>query len=213
MSAKVHIVDYGLGNLYSVARAVEACGGEPVLATTAAEVRAADRLILPGVGAFENGMSGLRSAGQEDAVREFAATGRPLLGICLGMQMLASRSLEFGQTAGLDLIPGDVVPIPREGADGAPHKIPFVGWVPLQPSRAERMAGTILESFEQGDYVYLVHSFHFVPQAADDLLASYDYDGVEIAAAVARDNIIGCQFHPEKSSMAGLKVINSFLGR
>lgn len=213
MSHKVHIVDYGLGNLYSVARAVETCGGEPVLVSNAAEVRYADRLILPGVGAFENGMQGLKSAGMAEAVVEFAGTGRPLLGICLGMQMLATTSREFGEHAGLDLVPGEVVPIPREGADGTPHKIPFIGWVRLHPARDAGMGGTVLEDFGKADYVYLVHGYHFEPRQGDDLLATYDYDGVPITAAVARDNIIGCQFHPEKSSTAGLKIVRAFLDR
>jgi len=211
VSATVHVVDYGVGNLYSVARAVESCEGEARLTANASEIGGADRLILPGVGAFRNGMDGLAAAGLEDAIRDFAASGRPLLGICLGMQMLASRSREFGEHAGLGLIPGEVTTIPSEGADGTRHKIPFIGWVRLDPTRSSGFARTPLAGLESSDAVYLVHSFHFEPEDETDLLAVYDYDGVQITAAVARDNIIGCQFHPEKSGHAGLKIIRSFL--
>lgn len=210
MTVRVHVVDYGVGNLYSVARAVEKAGAEVVLTENRAEIATADRLILPGVGAFRDGMAGLAARGLDDAVRRFAATERPLLGICLGMQMLASESAEFGNYVGLDLIPGRVVPIPRLGADGTPHKVPFIGWAALNPTRAEGFVGTPLEKVE-GDSVYLVHSYHLEPEADTDLLAVYNYDGLAITAATRRHNVFGCQFHPEKSGPTGLGIIASFL--
>lgn len=210
MTVRVHVVDYGVGNLYSVARAVEKAGAEVVLTENRAEIATADRLILPGVGAFRDGMAGLAARGLDDAVRRFAATERPLLGICLGMQMLASESAEFGNYVGLDLIPGRVVPIPRLGADGMPHKVPFIGWAALNPTRAEGFVGTPLEKVE-GDSVYLVHSYHLEPEADTDLLAVYNYDGLAITAATRRHNVFGCQFHPEKSGPTGLGIIASFL--
>lgn len=211
MTGMVHVVDYDIGNLYSVARAIEKVGGEARLTANPAEISAADRLVLPGVGAFRDGMAGLRRAGVTDAIREFAATGRPLLGICLGMQMLATRSFEFGEHDGLDLIPGDVHAIPAEDGDGRRRKVPFVGWAALRPTRPAGLADTALACAGEGDSVYLVHSYHFTPVDSSDLLAVYDYDGATITAAVARGNVIGCQFHPEKSASVGLNIIRSFL--
>lgn len=210
MSVLVHVVDYGVGNLYSVGRALEKVGAEVRLADSAAAIAGADRLILPGVGAFRDGMAGLARNGLDTAVCAFAASGRPLLGICLGMQMLASESLEFGHYAGLDLIPGRVVPIPREGAGGMPHKVPYIGWSTLEPTRHAGFAGTPLAGVE-GAAVYLVHSYHAEPADAGDLLATYRYDGVAVTAAIQRDNVFGCQFHPEKSGPAGLGIVARFL--
>jgi glutamine amidotransferase len=211
MTLRVHVVDYGIGNLYSVSRAVEKAGGEVCLTDNHAEIVAADRLILPGVGAFRDGMAGLSNRGLDQAVRSFAASGRPLLGICLGMQMLASESVEFGTNRGLGLIPGRVVPIPSHGVDGAPHKIPFIGWAALEPTRADGFAGTPLSEVGEGEAIYLVHSFHLEPENESNLLAVYRYDDVPVVAAVARDNILGCQFHPEKSGPTGLGILRKFL--
>jgi glutamine amidotransferase len=211
VTTTVHVVDYGVGNLYSVARAVEASGCVACVTGDRTEIVSADRVILPGVGAFRNGMDGLRAGGLDQAVREFAATGRPLLGICLGMQMLAQCSFEFGEHEGLGLIEGTVRSIPAEGALGEPHKIPFIGWAHLRETRTDGFDGTPLRGLDDSDAVYLVHSFHFEPENSRDLLAVYDYDGQSITAAVARDNIIGCQFHPEKSAATGLKIISQFL--
>lgn len=210
MSARVHIVDYGMGNLFSVARAIEKVGGEAVLAEGHAEIAAADRLLLPGVGAFRDGMAGLARNGLNEAVRAFAATGRPLMGICLGMQMLATESHEFGVHHGLGLVPGRVTPIPHLGANGLQHKVPFIGWAELAATRDAGFADTPLDGIA-GDAIYLVHSYHLEPADAADLLAVYDYDGIAITAAVQRDNVFGCQFHPEKSGPAGLAIVHRFL--
>jgi glutamine amidotransferase len=211
MTSAVHIVDYGAGNLYSVARAIEKVGGVPTLTSDIAEIAAADRLILPGVGAFPDGMRGLCSADLDKAVVNFSNTGRPLLGICLGMQMLATTSSEFGSHNGLGLIPGKVEAIPAQTVDGLAHKIPFIGWTELTPVRPNCYDRTALSSMKPQNAVYLVHSFHFVPEDPSDLLATYDYNGLSITAAIARENIIGCQFHPEKSGDVGLKIIDNFI--
>jgi glutamine amidotransferase len=211
MTNVTHVVDYGVGNLYSVARAIEKVGGIPRLTNNLAEIAAADRLVLPGVGAFPDGMRGLCDADLDSAVVDFAKMGRPLLGICLGMQMLASSSLEFGMHRGLGLIPGKVEPIPTASADGLSHKVPFIGWTELLPVREKGFENTLLSSIKPQNAVYLVHSYHFLPEDPDDLLATYDYDGVSITAAVTRDNIMGCQFHPEKSGSVGLNIIRHFI--
>lgn len=212
MTDIVHIVDYGMGNLFSVARAIEKVGGEPRLTSDAREICAADRLILPGVGAFRDGMLGLVKTGLDEAVIKFADANKPLLGICLGMQMLATQSSEFGDHNGLDLIPGRVVAIPSESPAGAQRKVPFVGWSELVPERSDGFVGTPMDSIGQTDSVYLVHSYHFVPDDPSHLLATYNYDGMNITAAVAKGNVIGLQFHPEKSATTGLELLRHFLG-
>lgn len=211
MTPIIHVVDYGVGNLYSVARAIQKVGGEARLSDDRAEIASAERLILPGVGAFRDGMTGLAVNGLDDAVREFAEKGRPLLGICLGMQMLATESLEFGRHLGLDLIPGQVVPLPAKSANGTAHKVPFVGWTELEATRLARFADTPLAGVGPVDAFYHVHSFHMEPARQDDSLAIYRYDGVAVTAAIARDNIFGCQFHPEKSGECGLRILGRFL--
>jgi len=222
----VTVVDYGIGNLYSVQRALESCGAEVRLATDAAGVRAAHHLVLPGVGAYADGMAGLRERGLADAVCEHARSGRPLLGICLGMQMLATQSEEFGTHAGLDIIAGRVVPIPRTSTSGQTQKVPYIGWttIDIAPRATEATAapagGTVaagergsLAAHKPGDAVYLVHSFHFQPADPAHLLATYDFGGHKVTAAVRRGNVTGFQFHPEKSGRVGLDILGAFIAQ
>lgn len=211
MSGQVTIVDYGSGNLLSVTRAFERCGAVAVLSHDGAEIENAERLVLPGVGAFAAGMSGLRERGLIEPIRRYAASGRPLLGICLGMQMLATVSAEFGEHEGLGLIPGRVVPVPAVDVDGTAHKIPHIGWADLIPASPGRWSGTIFEGTREGTSAYLVHSFHFVPDDPAHLLANCFYGGHRITAAVQSGAAVGCQFHPEKSGEAGLALLAAFL--
>lgn len=211
MNANVTIVDYGSGNLLSVRRALEQCGAVVELSNDPARIAAAERLVLPGVGAFADGMAGLASAGLIDPIHTFAASGRPLLGICLGMQMLASSSEEFGASTGLNLIPGRVQAIPGEAVDGTPHKVPHIGWADLilnADRQASDTAGIV-----DGEAVYLVHSFRFMPDNTAHRLADCLYGGHRIAAAVRADNVTGFQFHPEKSGAVGLRLLDAFLAR
>lgn len=210
MTRKVHVVDYGIGNLLSVARAFEKVGAEPRLTNDAREIATADRIVLPGVGAFRNGMSGLRNASLEEALFRFAQTERPLLGICLGMQMLASQSSEYGEHAGLGILPGSVNAIPTQAPDGMRYKVPFIGWADLEPVRSGGFAKSLLDGIQEGDAVYLVHSYQFTPVNPSDILATYRYGNQKITAAVSRDNITGFQFHPEKSGVVGLRLLNRF---
>jgi imidazole glycerol-phosphate synthase subunit HisH len=211
MTKRVSVVDYGAGNLLSVRRALEKQGAAVSLVTTPQEVASSDFLVLPGVGAFRDGMSGLERAGLNEAVRLFAGSGRPLLGICLGMQMLVSTSEEFGNHCGLGIIPGKVVPIPTAGVTGKQHKIPFIGWAQLQPHGMTGFSNTPLVSVQANAAVYLVHSYHVVPDDEADICATYDYDGVRVTAAINRENIFGAQFHPEKSGPVGLSILEQFL--
>jgi imidazole glycerol-phosphate synthase subunit HisH len=209
MSRRVTVVDYGIGNLFSVQRALESVGAEVRVSGDPRDVESAHRLVLPGVGAFADGMKGLRDRGLVEPVLAFAATRRPLLGICLGMQMFATSSLEFGTHAGLAIIPGRVEPIPAASTAGQPLKIPNVGWRGLRAAGAD-WSRTALTTTRQGAAVYLVHSFHLVPEDPAHVLATYDHGGHAITAAVARDNVIGCQFHPEKSAAVGLEILSHF---
>ena len=213
MSTRVTVVDYGLGNLFSVQRALEHCGAQVEVSDRPDAVEAADRLVLPGVGAFADGMAGLRQRGLVEPIKRYASAGGALLGICLGMQLLLSVSEEFGEHEGIGIIPGRVVVIPAVGADGQRHKIPHTGWSRLiRPSGVEDWRGTILSDTPDDAFVYVVHSYTAVPVSPAHRLADMDYDGCLIAAAVRSGNIYGCQFHPEKSGPAGLRVLASFLG-
>ena len=206
----VTVVDFGRGNLLSVARAFEHCGATVTLADESGPVTAADRLVLPGVGAFGDAMAELARRGLDDAIRAFAATGRPFLGICLGMQLMLDESEEFGRHAGLGLVPGAVTAVPAEGADGRPHRVPHIGWNALRPANGG-WDGTVLGDIVPGSSVYFVHSFAASPESESDRLADCDYDGVRIAAAIRRGAWTGCQFHPEKSGPVGLHIIENFV--
>lgn len=212
VSTQVTVVDYGVGNLFSVRRALESCGVSDVLVSQSAEdIGRADRLILPGVGAFRDGMRGLRERGLVEPIVDYARSGRPLLGICLGMQMLASESEEFGRHEGLGLIPGRVRAIPRLDATGARLKVPFIGWTSITLASPSTAAGSCLAGLDPEAAVYLVHSFHFVPDDAGHVLATYRFGANEVTAAVRVDNITGFQFHPEKSGEVGLDIIRNFV--
>jgi imidazole glycerol-phosphate synthase subunit HisH len=209
---EVSVVDYGSGNLLGVRRGLEYCGAQVEITSDPDRILAAQRVVLPGVGAFANAMHCLDALGLAAAVREIASRGTPLLCICLGMQLLLDESEEFGITRGLGLIPGRVVPVPPLTAWGEKHKIPHIGWSALRPSdRRECWEGTLLEDNVPGDPVYFVHSFIAVPSNPDHQIAECDYGGHRLPAVIGRAQITGCQFHPEKSGQLGLKVLRRFL--
>ena len=211
-ASRVTVLDYGVGNLYSVQRAFEVCGASDVCVSSDPDaIRNADRLVLPGVGAFADGMRGIRDRKLDQAICEFANSGRPLLGICLGMQILATTSEEFGEHAGLNLIPGRVSPIPSKDLNGIHLKTPFIGWSDLNCPPNVNWEGSVLESITSRQAVYLVHSFQFNPDSQSNLFATYQYGRHNITAAVVKDNIVGLQFHPEKSGKIGLSILSNFL--
>lgn len=196
----IAIIDYGMGNLHSVSKAVERLGCEMIVTSDPEQIMAADGAILPGVGAFGDAMANLRDAGLVEVVKEYAATGKPLLGICLGMQLLFTESEEHGTHQGLDLLPGRVV---RFQGD---YKVPHMGWNELaflQPS-------PLFDKVESG-HVYFVHSFHALPERSSDLLAVTDYHQ-PVTAIVGRDKVFGMQFHPEKSGTLGMALLEQFVG-
>ena len=195
----VGIIDYGVGNLFSLRSSFAAIGVEAFVSGDAAELAKADRLILPGVGAFGDAAEKLRASGLDAFVREQAAAGKPLMGICLGMQLLFERSFEYGEHFGLGLLKGQVVGMSGRLPEGL--KIPHMGWNALKLTKSAKL-------LEEGSYVYFVHSF-YAENCEDSLAAVTDY-GIPITAAVERDNIFGCQFHPEKSGNVGLAILKKF---
>ena len=207
MAAKVTVIDYDRGNLYSVARALE-------LISEPAKINSAERLVLPGVGAFGDAMEELRKRGLVEPIKAFAGSGRPFLGICVGMQLMFDGSEEFGLHEGLGMISGRVRTVPHSGVDGKPHKVPHIGWSELSPAFAgQGWEDTILEKLPPPAYCYFVHSFAAEPADEAHRLADCHYNGKRLAAAVRRDNLWGCQFHPEKSGETGLHILRNFLAR
>lgn len=206
---KVTLVNYGTGNLFSVHNALKACGADVTVATHPAEAEGAERLIVPGVGAFGNCITELSRLHFRESVMEFIDTGRPFLGICVGMQMLMDKSFEFGEHGGLGVIPGVVQEIPNRTESGEVRKRPHIGWAALKESAD--WGGSVLAGADPVAQYYFVHSFSVVPKDPAHILAECDYDGYPVVAALRKDNVFGTQFHPEKSSEAGLKVIRSFL--
>lgn len=199
----VGIIDYGVGNLFSLRCSLESLGQQVLVSADAEKLQEADRLILPGVGAFEDAARKLRTSGLDDFVRQQAEKGIPLMGICLGMQMLFEESLEYGRHAGLGLLKGRVVPM--EGAVPETLKIPHMGWNQLQITKSN---SRLFADTPEGEYVYFVHSF-YATGCKDSLAAVAEY-GVPITAAVEKGNLFGCQFHPEKSGRAGLNILKTF---
>ena len=199
----VGIIDYGVGNLFSL-RSSFAAIGEDVLVSSDPEVlRKADHILLPGVGAFEDAVRKLRQSGLDEMVYEAAGQGKPLMGICLGMQMLFEKSFEYGNHEGLGLLKGQVIPM--EGLLPEELKIPHMGWNSLHITRPD---GKLFRNTKEGDYVYFVHSY-FADGCDESLAARTEY-GVWLTAAVEKDNIFGCQFHPEKSGEVGLDILRAF---
>jgi glutamine amidotransferase len=195
----IAIIDYGMGNLHSVSKAVERLGHAYTITSDKQEILRADKAILPGVGAFGDAMENLRESGLKDTVLAYAASGKPMLGICLGMQLLFTQSEEHGANEGLNLLPGQVV---RFRGD---YKVPHMGWNRLTFVRQS----PLFQGIEEG-HVYFVHSYHAMPDNTSDLLATTDYHQ-PVTAIVGRDNVYGMQFHPEKSGDIGIKLLGNFL--
>jgi glutamine amidotransferase len=210
----VTVVDYGMGNLLSVRRALEHVGAEPRLTSDPDEVAAAERLVIPGVGAFADGMRELETRGLVEPIRAAAESGRPVLGICLGLHLLMDESEEFGRHEGLGILPGRVVELARH-ANGTRLKVPHIGWGSIHPPggpAAEAWRGSPLEPLHDGVDVYFVHSFVVEPADPSLTLAVAQSDGRRFPAALRRGAVSGTQFHPEKSGPAGLAIVAAFAG-
>ena len=204
---KIVIVDYGVGNLRSLTRAFEHFGVDVAITEEADKISLADALVLPGDGAFAAGMEGLKVRGLTKAVLDFAKGSKPLLGICLGAQILMSVGYEFGKYSGLDLISGKVVKFNKNvGA-----KIPQIGWNNIYPARKKEWEGTILEGVKLQSNVYFIHSYILAPKDKNASLAMTNYGSNEFCSVIHKGQIWGCQFHPEKSGDVGLKIIGNFI--
>ncbi len=196
----IAIIDYGVGNLFSLTSSFNAIGVKAVVTSDKKVIESADKIIFPGVGAFGDASKKLIESGLDKVVKEQAKLGKPLLGVCLGMQMLFDKSFEYGEHQGLGLISGKVVAfdLPKE------YKIPHIGWNALHFVKAN----PLLKYLSDGDFVYFVHSYHAV-DCKESLVATSEY-GIEVTAIVNKDNVYGCQFHPEKSGDVGLKILKAF---
>ena len=199
----IAIIDYGVGNLFSLKSSFAAIGAEAVVTSDEKVIAEADHIILPGVGAFEDAARKLRESGMADVVRKEAAAGKPVLGICLGMQLMFDKGYEYGEHEGLGLIHGNVRPI----ADVIPadYKIPHIGWNALQ----FKQKSPLFKYINEGDYVYFVHSY-YAADCDESVLATTEY-GAELTAAAVNGSVYGCQFPPEKSGTVGMKILKAFV--
>lgn len=197
------IIDYGVGNLFSLRSSFAAIGHEAVVSKDIETIRKAKRLVLPGVGAFEDAVRKLRESGLYEEVKAQALSGKPLMGICLGMQMLFEKSYEYGEHEGLGLLKGEIVPF--EGRIDSKLRIPNIGWSDLKIKKKD---SPIFKYIKDGDFVYFVHSY-FAADCDTSVAATSEY-GIEFTAAVSDGNIFGCQFHPEKSGDTGLAILRGF---
>ena len=199
----IAVVDYGVGNLFSLVSSLSAVGADAVVTGDADTIRKADKIILPGVGAFGDAAAKLRATGLDRVIIDEAKSGKPLLGICLGMQLLLERSFEYGEHQGLGLIEGDIVPI--SNVIPSDLKIPHIGWNALKFTENK---SPLFKYINEGDHVYFVHSYYGA-NCEKSTIATAEY-GASLTAAVACDNVMGCQFHPEKSGTVGLKILKAF---
>lgn len=198
----IAVIDYGVGNLFSLCSSLNMIGAKSVVTSDADEIRKADKIILPGVGAFADAIGKLRALGLDKVIIDEARAGKPIMGICLGMQLLFEKSYEYGEHEGLGLLSGSVVPM--QGVIPSELKIPHIGWNALHVKKEH----PIFKYIKENDHVYFVHSY-FATDCENSLLASTEY-GKELTAAVAIGNITGCQFHPEKSGDIGLSILKAF---
>ncbi len=209
---QVTIVDYGVGNLLSVQRGLEKCNAKVSVSSDPTLIMSSQKIVLPGVGAFPKAMKALIDLKLDIVIKDFAKSDRPLLAICLGMQLLMDESCEFGATPGLGLISGTVKQIMSDSEDREVVKIPHIGWSGLYPSaEKEDWQNSILQNVTPGDATYFVHSYMVEPTDSENLLAHAIYGGRSIPAVISKNQITGCQFHPEKSAGVGLKILESFV--
>jgi glutamine amidotransferase len=209
MKKNIVILDYGLGNVKSISNALRKIGIEPNLTSNLDLILKADSLILPGVGAFSKGIDNLKQKGLFEAIHEYVKTGKPLLGICLGMQMLMDQSEEFGTNNGLGLIKGKVIKLPN--SKDFKEKIPHVSWNEINEPKIGLWNETILDRIDNKSDFYFVHSFYTVPKFESNILATTNYAGIDFCSAIQNENVFGTQFHPEKSGKMGLLILSNFI--
>ena len=199
----IAVIDYGVGNLFSLTSSLKMIGAKSIVTSDPNEIKKADKIILPGVGAFGDAIKKLRDLSLDKVIIEEAKNGKPIMGICLGMQLLFEKSYEYGETDGLGLLKGEIVPL--SNTIPSDLKIPHIGWNAL---KFNGESSPLFKYINDGDFVYFVHSF-YASGCDDSLIASTDY-GASITAAVGKNNVFGCQFHPEKSGNVGLNILRAF---
>tara|TARA_Y100000590_G_scaffold468563_3_gene651736 strand:+ start:2643 stop:3302 length:660 start_codon:yes stop_codon:yes gene_type:complete len=216
MINKISVIDYGMGNLFNVIRALESLDSTVEVIKTPDEVMKADRLLLPGVGAFKDGMDGLIKNKLDDGIKEYSQTGKPLLGICLGMQLLMTSSSENGSHSGLDLVKGQCTRFAKPTGDNKKFKIPQIGWNQLffknikQRNKTD-WTSSILNGADEPTYMYFLHSYFVEPKNKKVIFAETSYGNNHFCSVLQKDNIYGCQFHPERSGKQGLIILKNFL--
>lgn len=209
MSRKIVIIDYSLGNIFSVQQAFSWCGAETAVSHDPDQIKGADAIVLPGVGAFAEAMNYLREHKLDAAIKESVEKGKPFLGICLGMQLLFDHSEEFQMTEGLGLIKGEIRKF--RSSDNTKLHVPQVGWNTINPPKNKNWDNTVIKNMAPDSYVYFVHSYYSVPENKNEILTETTYGGITYCSAVHSKNIIATQFHPEKSGEAGLSIYKNWL--
>lgn len=205
------VLDYGIGNVFSVVQALKKCGVSPILSRNLRTIRSANHLILPGVGAFGRAADKLRDLELDHEVLDFISRGRPFLGICVGMQLLMDTGFEFGAHEGLAVLPGHVAKLDAVGPTGEKLRIPIIGWNELESPEPGRWCSSIFSAIPEKAAFYFVHSYAVVPKEEKDILAYARVGTGKVVAAVRRENVTGVQFHPERSGSDGLALLESFL--
>jgi len=210
MKINVAIIDYGLGNLFSINNACNLVGLNTIITSDVDIINTADALILPGVGAFGDAMTSLNDNNLTQIIHQFIQTGKPFLGICLGMQLLFSESEEFGSNKGLNLIKGKVVKFPTVNKNGEKIRVPQIQWNQIYAEDKNRWNNSPLKEITNGSYMHFVHSYFAIPDDKNNILTYSEYGGTRYASAVIKDNIIGIQYHPEKSAQDGIKIYQNW---
>lgn len=208
----VAIIDYETGNLFSVEHACEYVGLSAAITSDSTVIMDADAVILPGVGAFGGAMENLKRLDLEFPLKDFIATGKPFMGVCLGLQLLFSESEEFGRHKGLGIIEGSVVRFPAQTAVGEPVKVPHIGWNRIHKPSGKDWDNSPLRNLNEGEFMYFVHSYYPEPLSKDVILSITDYEGVQFCSSISQKNVFACQFHPEKSAKAGLEIYKQWAG-
>lgn len=207
---KVSIIDYNLGNLFSVRQACLTLGFDAKITSDKKDVLASDYVILPGVGAFGDAINTLHDFDLISPIKDFIASGKPFMGVCLGLQLLFSESEEFGSYKGLNIIEGVVKKFPPKNKQGEVLKVPQIEWNQIFPAALERWEKSPLADCRSGDYMYFVHSYYVVPEGGENILSTTEYGGLTYCSSIIKNNVFACQFHPEKSGKHGLDIYRSF---
>jgi glutamine amidotransferase len=211
MKKKITIIDYQLGNLFSVKQACIYLGYDALITSDPIDIINADYLILPGVGAFADSMNNMRKLDLIEPIKDFVSSGKPFMGICLGLQLLLTESEEFGSTKGLDLITGEVIKFSKKDIMGNVLKVPQISWNQIYEPKDDLWANSPLDSCKRGDYMYFVHSFYAQPSENNLVFSTTNYGGYEYCSSIKKDNIFACQFHPEKSGKYGVKIYENWI--